>query len=88
MSKIIVRHKVGNFDTWLEGHKDRLEVFAPAISGFETYRAADDPNAVILVVEVTDLEKLGRILNDPANASLKEKHTVIEPIEVYAPVDV
>ena len=80
MPTVVVRHKVGDFDIWLKGHEDRVKIFAPAISSFKTFRDMDDPNAVVLVVEVTDMEKLGAIMNDPINQEAKDRHTVIEPI--------
>jgi hypothetical protein len=80
MSTIIVRHKVGDINTWLKGHEDRVNIFAPAVSGFKTFQDTDDPNSVILVVEVTNLELLGAIINDPKNKEIKDRHTVIEPI--------
>ena len=79
---IIARHKVGNFDIWLKGHEDRVNVFAPAVSGFKTFRDADDPNSIAVVFEVTDMEKFEKILNDPSIEALKAKHTVIAPIKV------
>ena len=88
MPTVVARHRVGNFDTWLEGHQDRLEVFGPAISGFKTFQDTDDPNSVVLVMEVTDMDKFGTIMNDPTIAPLKEKHTVLEPIIVSMQVDV
>ena len=84
---IIARHKVGNIEAWLKGHQERVEIFAPAVTGFKTFQDADDPNSVVLVVEVTDLEKLGEIINDPKNQALKNKHTVLEPIILSMPVD-
>ena len=87
MPTVVVRHKVGDIDTWLKGHQDRVNVFAPAISSFRTFQDMDDPNSVVLVVEATDLEKLGAIMNDPANAALKASHTVIDPIIISTPVD-
>ena len=87
MPTIVVRHKVGDINAWLKGHKEREEIFAPAISGFETYQDANDPNSVVLVVDVTDMEKLGAIINDPKNDALKAKHTVLEPITMSMPVD-
>ncbi|MBC7826152.1 MAG: hypothetical protein H7122_00290 [Chitinophagaceae bacterium] len=87
MATIIVRHKVGDFDTWLKGHEERSSLFAPAISGFKTFQDAGDPKSVVLVMEVTDMEKLGAIINDPKNQDAKSRHTVVEPIimsmEVY-----
>ncbi|MEP6846775.1 MAG: hypothetical protein ABI861_12260 [Panacibacter sp.] len=80
MPTIVIRHKVGDIDAWLKGHEDRENLFAPAISGFKTFQDADNPKSVVLVVEVTDLEKLGAIINDPANADIKDRHTVLEPI--------
>lgn len=80
MATIVVRHKVGDIDAWLKGHKEREELFAPAISGFKTFQDTDDSNSVVLVVEVTDLEKLGAIINDPKNQDAKDRHTVFEPI--------
>ncbi|MCK3684944.1 hypothetical protein [Maribellus sp. YY47] len=88
MTTIVARHKVGDFNTWLKGHKDREEVFAPAISGFKTFRDANDPNSIALVIEVTDMEKLQSIIDDPANAELQKKHTVLRPIMISLPVDI
>ena len=85
---IVTRHKVGNIETWLKGHQDRLDVFAPAISDLKTFQDADDSNSVVLVLEVTDMEKFHAILNDPSTDALKTKHTVLEPITVSMPVAV
>ena len=88
MPTIVVRHKVGNIDTWLKGHEERVKLFAPAISGFKTFQDAGDPNSVVLVCEVTDMEKIGAIMNDPANDEIKARHTVIEPITLSMQVEV
>lgn len=77
---IVVRHKVGDINTWLKGHEDRVRIFAPAVSSFKTFQDQDHPNSVILVMEVTDMEKLGAILSDPKTQQAKDKHTVLEPI--------
>ncbi len=88
MKKIVVaRHKVGDFDTWLKGHQDRLDLFGPAMSDLKTFQDADDPNSVVLIIEVTDMEKFEAILNDPSNETLKNKHTVLDPITVSMPVE-
>jgi hypothetical protein len=87
MATIVVRHKVGDIDAWLKGHKDRVNLFAPAITGFKTFQDTDDPNSVILVVEVTDMELLGAIINDPKNQEVKDLHTVIEPITMSKQVE-
>lgn len=89
MPTIVVRHKVGDINAWLKGHQERVEIFAPATSGFKTFQDTDDPNSVVLVVEVTDMEKLAAIMNnqDIIQHVAKEKHTVIEPIIMSMPVD-
>ena len=88
MPTVVVRHKVGDFATWLKGHQDRVELYAPAISGFQTFQDKDDPNSVVIVLEVTDMEKLGDIINDPKNKEVKDRHTVKESIIVSMSVDV
>jgi hypothetical protein len=87
MATIVVRHKVSDIDAWLKGHQERVALFAPAISGFKTFQDTDDPKSVVLVGEVTDMEKLGAIINDPKNQDMKNSHTVIEPIIMSMQVD-
>jgi len=87
MPTIVVRHKVRDIDTWLKGHQERVEIFAPAVSGFKTFQDQDDPTSVILVLEVTDMEKMGAIMNDPNIQEAKDRYTVLEPIVMSMPVD-
>ncbi len=86
MPTVVVRHRVGDFDTWMKGHQEREQLFAPAMSSFKTFRDAADPNAIVMVAEVTDMEKMQALVSDPANAAIKERHTVIEPVLVSMPV--
>ena len=86
MPTVIVRHKVGDFDTWLKGHEDRVKIFSPAVSSFKTFQDQNDPKSVSLVLEVTDMEKLGAIMNDPKVQEVKDRHTVIDPIVLSMPV--
>ena len=88
MPTVVVRHKVGDFATWLKGHEDRMKIFAPAISSFKTFQDQDDPKSVVLVLEVTDMEKLGAIMNDPNVQEAKDRHTVKDPIILSMPVAV
>ena len=88
MSKTIVaRHKVKDINIWLKGHEERMQIFAPAISGFKTFQDQDDPNSVMLVIKVTDMEKFGAIMYDPKTQDAKERHTVLEPITMSMQVD-
>jgi hypothetical protein len=88
MPTVVVRHKVGNFETWLKGHDDRVRLFAPAVSSFKTFQDQDDPKSVVMVLEVTDVKKLGEIMNDPNIQVAKDRHTVKEPIILSMPVSV
>lgn len=87
MVTVVFRHKVGDIKAWLKGHQDRVKLFAPAVTGFKTFQDAEDPNSVVLVVEVTDLDKLGAIINDPKNKEVKDRHTVLEPITMSIQVE-
>ena len=88
MPTVVIRHKVGDFKTWLKGHEDRVRLFAPAVSSFKTFQDQDDPKSVLMVLEVTDMEKLGAIMNDPNIQVAKDRHTVKEPIILSMPVTV
>ena len=88
MPTIVVRHRVGNYDTWIAGHQTRVEVFSPAVSSFKTFRDTDDPNSVVLVMEVSDMEKYQAILADPNIEPAKQEHTVIDPIIISTEVEV
>ncbi len=88
MATVVVRHKVGDFETWLKGHQDRVNLFAPAVSGFKTFQDQDDPKSVVLVLEVTDMEKLGAIMTDPNVQEAKDRHTVQDPILLSMEVSV
>ena len=88
MPTVVVHHKVGNFETWLKGHEDRVNLFAPAVSSFKTFQDQDDPQSVVLVLEVTDMEKLGAIMTDPNVQEAKNRHTVKDPILLSMPVAV
>ena len=88
MPTVVIKHKVGDFDTWLKGHEDRVKIFSPAVSGFKTFQDQDDPKSVALVMEVTDMEKLKAIITDPKTQEAKDRHTVKDPIHLSMPVNV
>ena len=87
MPAVIARHKAGDINALLKSHQERVDLFAPAVAGFKTYQDTDDPNSVVLVIDATDLEKLGAIINDPASKGIKYRHTVIEPVTMGMPVE-
>jgi hypothetical protein len=86
MATIIARHQVGDITTWLAGHQERVDIFAPVATILNEFQDMDNPNSVLLLIEATDMEKFGAMVNDSANADLKDRHTVIEPIIISLPV--
>jgi len=88
MPTVVISHKVGNYDTWLKGHQDRVELFAKFASGFQTFQDTNDANSVVLVADVFDLQGMQTVLGDPEvmQKIAKEKHTVLEPVSVSMPV--
>lgn len=82
MATVVTRHKVSDINAWKNGHQERLEIFAPAMTSYKAFQDMDDPNSVVLVIETTNLELLGAIINDPKNKGLKDRHTVLEPIKM------
>ena len=90
MPTVVIRHKVGDFNTWLNGHQDRVDLFSKFASGFQTFQDTNDPNSVLLVAEVFDLEGMQALMSNPEvmEKIAKEKHTVREPITVSMPVEV
>ena len=90
MPTVVIRHKVGNIHTWLNGHQDRVELFSKFASGFQTFQDTNDPNGVVLVAEVFDMEGMQSIMSNPEvmEKIAKEKHTVLDPITVSMPVEV
>lgn len=87
MTTVVVRHKVGDIEAWKKGHQERIAIFGSAMNSYKAFQDLDDPNSVVLVIEVTDMEKLGAIINDPKNQDAKDRHTVLEPIIMSMPVD-
>ena len=86
MPTIVARHQVLDINAWLHGHQERVDLFAPAGTSFTSFQDASNPNSVLLVIETNDVEWLGRIINDPKNDAIKEKHTVLEPIIISMPL--
>jgi hypothetical protein len=72
----------------MKGHQDRVDLFSKFASGFQTFRDTDDPNSVVLVAEVFDMDGMQALMGNAEvmEKVAKEKHTVIEPVTVSMPV--
>ena len=90
MPTVVIRHKVGDFNTWLKGHQDRVDLFSKFASGFQTFQDSDDPKSVVLVADVFDVDGMQALMSnrEVIEKIAKEKHTVLEPITVSMPVEV
>ena len=88
MATIVVRHRVGDFDTWFRAREERAEVIGEFSSSIRTFQDVDEPNSIVLVVETDEPGKLAAMMDEPVFAELKASHTVIDPIIVSAEVDV
>ena len=86
MPTVVIRHKVGDFDTWIKGHQDRQELFTQAASDFQEFQDTDDPKSVVIVLQVTDMDKLNSLMQDSEVQKKKDAHTVIDPLVISMPV--
>ena len=90
MPTVVVRHKVGDINKWLKGHQDRVDLFSKFSSGFQTFQDTNDPNSIVLVAEVFDLDGMRALISNTEimDKIAKDKHTVLEPITVSMPAAV
>lgn len=88
MATVVVRHRVGDFCTWIHAHEERAKILGQACSGFKTLQDVDEPKSIVLVIETDDPGKLAALMDDPAFAELRASHTVIDPIVISVEVNV
>jgi hypothetical protein len=86
MPTVIIRHKVGDFDTWIKGRQDRMDLFGPVTNSLQEFQDTNDPNSVLLLADVTDMDKLNAMMQDPNVQKKKDEHTVIDPLIISMPV--
>ncbi len=66
MTHMLVRHKVANFDKWksvYEDHRSARE--AAGLIDLHLWRNEGDPSEVILLFEVSDVEKAKKFTSSP-----------------------
>jgi hypothetical protein len=80
-----VWHNVKDFDAWLKAY-DGEGLTTRANDGLEDgvlARGIDDPNFVLLVFRITDLEKAKAAMNNPARQKLMQEAGVIGKPEIF-----
>jgi heme-degrading monooxygenase HmoA len=84
MTYMLVRHKVADFSAWkliFDSHsaaQQQSGLRAPKI-----LRNLDDPNEVVLLFEVTDLEKARAFVSSPEVPAAKEQSGVVDRPDIY-----
>ncbi len=85
MATFIIRHRVKDYDAWKKVYAEHGKVRAQ--NGFKksvVYRYVDDPNHMIIVFDVQDIEKAKAFASDPVLAEkMKEAGVIDEPKFFY-----
>jgi hypothetical protein len=80
----LVRHKVADFAVWKDVFDSHLT--AQEESGLrieKVLRNVEDPNEVILLFEVTDLEKARAFVSTPEASEAKQRSGVADEPDIY-----
>jgi hypothetical protein len=80
MSNLLTQHRVQNYDAW-RPHFDRHEQTRQAhgITNPRVYRNANDPNDLVLLFDVADIERAKEFGQSEGLRSTMEKVGVIMP---------
>ncbi|MDP3920341.1 MAG: cyclase [Candidatus Omnitrophota bacterium] len=85
MARFIIRHRVSDYDRWKKAYAAHGAVRAQ--NGFKksvVHRYVDDPNHLIILFDVDDVEKAKTFAADPALAQkMKEAGVIDEPKFFY-----
>jgi len=80
MPAVIVKHTVADFDAWLphfENHADARK--AAGVTKAVVWREAGDPNTVLVLFKVEDLDRAREFTSDPALAKVMQEAGVTGP---------
>jgi hypothetical protein len=86
VTTVVVTHSVGDMDTWLKGGAERKATFSEFSSSHRIFQHADGKR-IAIVAENVDLDKMKSALSTAEATAIKEKHTVINPLDVYIEVE-
>jgi len=82
MTTVVVTHGVGDMEKWLAGGNEGLNMFKAFCTSYQVFKHVER-SEVSIVWQGVDLEKMEAVLGSPETQQLKERHTVLDPVEVY-----
>ena len=80
MPNLLTQHRVKDYDAWrphFDGHEDIRRSYG--ITNPRVYRNADDPNDLVLLFDVTDLERAKEFGQSQELRSTMERAGVVMP---------
>jgi hypothetical protein len=84
MSKVIVRHKVRDFDAWKTFfYTDDKRQRDAGFTSWHLTRNKDDVNELVIIFECTDLDKAKAVMSDRSLAELMKKAGVLDQPTVF-----
>lgn len=83
MIRLIVKQKVRNFDQWFSIFSSHKEAQKKAgLSDPEVYRKHDEPDVVICILKVTDLDKARAFVSAPEARQAQKDSQMLSESEV------
>ena len=83
MQYLLVRHKVADFDRWYSVFRSHAEAQQEAgLKDLQLFRDAADPNDVVVLFRVDDLDEVKAFTESPESYEAKEESGVIGEPEV------
>jgi hypothetical protein len=84
MRYLLVRHKVAEFDRWKSAYDAHLPSRQKAgLKEEHLLRNIDEPNEVLILFEVEDLQKARAFVDSPDLSAAMEKAGMVDKPDVY-----
>jgi heme-degrading monooxygenase HmoA len=84
MQYALVRHKVADYDKWKPSFDEHGTTRkANGISGHQLWRNIDDPNELLILVEVDDLEKVRQFVQSNDLQEAMQRSGVADQPDMY-----
>jgi heme-degrading monooxygenase HmoA len=84
MQYALVRHKVADYDKWKTAFDEHGAARkASGMSGHQLWRNIDDPNELLILVEVDDLEKVRQFVQSEDLREAMQRSGVADQPDMY-----